>query len=403
MDICKKIFNSIFRSDTSRYERYLKLNQYIKDGKNKKRKILKNGGANQSSKPEKDNNVSESLSAEEHLCKRLKTEEGSKIQVANHDDSKSFPMAVKPPSDVGRTEDLMETRGIQNEKNKNINRDWKSVPEKFDQNFQDRSSMSSLLSQEANCENVKSVTEPTKMELENSSVNVRPFSLTLESKETSLSSLHFDPKENSNSYRTDNSQNDQTGSSWLSQINNGSTESSDTTDISGRLSPNFLSDLKKLQVLNNEDETPCKIFMYPKWNFQEYDFPNIANLTRTTCSRPADSVTVPLFGEPLPEGNLDFDIKEYRETVMNQHKYYRTSGRQIEILEFSFQNKYQNKKKEAKNWADYKKICDLEKQERMSVSPLEVLWDGEIKPLVAPEDATSTGPYFFFFFFLLHV
>ncbi|CAE1315388.1 TSEN54 [Acanthosepion pharaonis] len=45
------------------------------------------------------------------------------------------------------------------------------------------------------------------------------------------------------------------------------------------------------------------------------------------------SVTVPLLGKPLPEGNLYFDIQEYRETV---------------------------------------------------------LWDGEVTPLVAPEDATST-------------
>lgn len=366
----------------------------MKDGHNKKRKICKNNSDDKSFNPEKDNGT-ESPNTEGNLCKRLKTENASKIQDVKQDDSKCFSIDLNSPNNAERIENLMGSSGNQceeeNSNPRNTNVDCKPVPEKIGPESQDITRMSSLLhTQEAHCEKIK---EPAEMELEDSSRKIKSPCLTPESEE--VPSLYCDPNKNCDpdSCQMDNFQTAQMCTSWfLDKTDNGSiSQLSDTADNNGRLSPNFLSDIKKLQVLNDDSETTCKMSMYPKWDFQEYNFPNIASLTHMTCSHPADSVTVPLLGKPLPEGNLYFDIQEYRETVMNQHKYYRTSRGQTEVLEFSFQSKYQNKKKEAKNWAEYKQLCALENQEKMSISPLQVLWDGEVTPLVAPEDATSTG------------
>lgn len=370
------------------------MNQYLKDGHNKKRKICKNNSDDKSFNPEKDNGT-ESANTEGNLCKRLKTENASEIQDAKQDDSKCFSMDLHSPSNAERIENLMGTSGNQDEEEnsnpRNTNVDRKPVLEKIGPEFQDITRMSSLLhTQAADHEKIK---EPAEMELEDSSRKIKSPCLTSESEE--IPSLYCDPNKNCNpnSCQMDNSQTAQMCNSWFLDKTDISSISqiSDTADNNGRLSPNFLSDVKKLQVLNDNSETTCKISMYPKWDFQEYNFPNIASLRHVTCPHPADSVTVPLLGERLPEGNLYFDIQEYRETVMNHHKYYRTSRGQPEVLEFSFQSKYQNKKKEAKNWAEYKQLCALENQEKVSISPLQVLWDGEVTPLVAPEDATSTG------------
>lgn len=370
------------RSDTTRYEQNLKLNQYTKDGK--KRKISRNTGTNKSCKPEKHPIVSESTNAEGNLCKRLKTD-AVETPEAVYDNSQSFSVAANSSE---RTDNVMRAVHNQDADKSTDPQNTKLDCEPISEVRIDRMS-APLLPQQTNSVEAPSKKEPTKMEPEDSPKDTKSNSLILEPNKTSLS-CKFD--ENSNSCQTDNCQTESLtkNCSWFGEADRSSGQSFDSEDNSGRLSPNFLSDMKKLRVLKDDDETLCKIFMYPKWNFQEYNFPNIAHLMRVTCPRPADSVTIPLFGEPLPGGNFDFDIQEYRETVMSQHKFCRNSKGPMERLEFSFVENYQHEKKAAKNWTDYKKICDLEKQKK-SGSPLEFLWQGEVKPLVAPEDATSTG------------
>ncbi|XP_052833002.1 uncharacterized protein LOC106871309 isoform X2 [Octopus bimaculoides] len=145
--------------------------------------------------------------------------------------------------------------------------------------------------------------------------------------------------------------------------------------------------------LNDCDSTGTNI-SHCSWDFNEYNIPNIGGQLLVHLTPPNDDIVTALLGEPLQLREYIFNVQEYRETVMCQHKYFRTTQNCLfrnEPLKYSFQKPTGKSKTDAKNWSEYKAIMEKEKvQKQNTYSSLRFLWEDDVKPLLSPEDNLST-------------
>ncbi|XP_055955068.1 tRNA-splicing endonuclease subunit Sen54 [Patella vulgata] len=126
-----------------------------------------------------------------------------------------------------------------------------------------------------------------------------------------------------------------------------------------------------------------------KWDFSQICFPNIANADHVTVNVPLEQY--------LPEGikieeSCEFNVLEH------QAKYsvprFDPTNPVDKDLHFSYADWVKAKTTvSASNWKEYKSKLKKAQQCLETDSPADILWQGEVTPLIRPEDATSTGKF----------
>ncbi|GAB1610534.1 tRNA-splicing endonuclease subunit Sen54-like [Argonauta hians] len=151
-------------------------------------------------------------------------------------------------------------------------------------------------------------------------------------------------------------------------------------------------------ISKNEDDSKkvdsAGVKIYSNWDFDEYNIPNIGNQMFVNVKPPDDSIVTPLLGKSIQPIEHTFNVQEYRETVMCQNKYFRSTQNNAvknKPLKYSLRKVKGEAGKSAKNWSEYKVILEREKiEEEQALSSAKLLWEDDIKPLLSPDDCLST-------------
>ena len=149
--------------------------------------------------------------------------------------------------------------------------------------------------------------------------------------------------------------------------------------------------IKDLELLKDKPVRRCK------WNFDDIDFPDIGNKDRVILKIPSKKLLPPNVevSEEFDDQCI-FDVLEYRR--ISSCNYGNSADRKqndyLENLHFSYSDWMQSRNKiQASNWTEYKKNVREKMALNVQETPVGHLWEGEVTPLVRPEDATSTGNY----------
>ncbi|XP_046573391.1 tRNA-splicing endonuclease subunit Sen54-like [Haliotis rubra] len=139
----------------------------------------------------------------------------------------------------------------------------------------------------------------------------------------------------------------------------------------------------------SEGKVPVR---HSEWDFETFAFPDIGDKETVVLSIPLTKylpVNVTLSEEY--EDLCLFDVTEYRQQVSQFAQRRRESDNYVFDLNFSYSTWARNRKNiAAANWTEYKLKLRQSQSGRSVPSPVDHLWQGEVTPLVKPEDATST-------------
>jgi hypothetical protein len=145
------------------------------------------------------------------------------------------------------------------------------------------------------------------------------------------------------------------------------------------------------------DSVPCR---YSSWNFQTINLPNLADGQFSEASSAQSMEKKSAMAPALNSGDEHAKklMKVSQELLKTSAKMIATSDKMMEDSGKTASNVEDNadfaKKKRPTNWGEYKKLLALgveEDSQDFLDCPITHLWQGDVKPLVQPSDATSTG------------
>ncbi|XP_067672347.1 tRNA-splicing endonuclease subunit Sen54-like isoform X2 [Haliotis asinina] len=140
----------------------------------------------------------------------------------------------------------------------------------------------------------------------------------------------------------------------------------------------------------SEGKVPVR---HTEWDFEILGFPDIGDKETVVLNIPQTkylpaNVTLSEEYEDL----CLFDVTEYRQQVSQSAQRRRESDNYVFDLNFSYSTWARDRKDiAASNWTEYKLKLRESQSGGAAPSPVEHLWQGEVTPLVKPEDATSTS------------
>ncbi|XP_022089430.1 tRNA-splicing endonuclease subunit Sen54-like [Acanthaster planci] len=153
---------------------------------------------------------------------------------------------------------------------------------------------------------------------------------------------------------------------------------------------------------SDSDSMPCR---YSSWNFQTINLPNLVNGQSSEISsvqsKDKKVKVAPASKDPNSEMGNDHAeqlMKVSQELLKTSANMMATSGKMMANSGKTASNLEDKasfmKRKPPTNWGEYKKLLALgieEDSQDLLECPTAHLWQGDVKPLVQPCDATSTG------------
>ncbi|XP_071106541.1 tRNA-splicing endonuclease subunit Sen54-like [Haliotis cracherodii] len=170
-------------------------------------------------------------------------------------------------------------------------------------------------------------------------------------------------------------------------------EQMDGRDVD-RLQNNQPSFAKLANPWNLPTESEGKLSVrHTEWDFEKLGFPDIGDKETVVLNIPQTKHLPP--NVTLDEEYEDlclFDVTEYRQQQASQRpQRRREADNYVFDLNFSYSAWARSRKNiVAANWTEYKLKLRESQHDGAAPSPVDHLWQGEVTPLVKPQDATST-------------